>query len=261
LNDIRKLLAVFISIFCIGNVIFSQEKVSTEALLKAFIDDFKKNDIFPENPLEFGIKIHGPKGGEWKIKIDENKKISLEKGLPEKPTFNVISDLKTLVKVRRGEINALTAAGKARSSDKTPMDLEFQEGYTPSVEYIRGVVLPFYFHFFTSGAPEIIPFGEKFSRTVHGANTVPLYYDLGLRTAWYQIKKGMFINKDLKDAANPFNSLFIFTKGKGKGRIGDKILDLKEGRAIFVPAGVIHQFWTENEDILEMILIMFGEGA
>ena|GEM_PF-3460163 len=118
LNNIRKLIAIVISIFCIGNVIFSQEKVSTEALLKAFNDDFKKNDIFPENPLEFGIRIHRPKGGEWKIKIDENKKISLEKGLPEKPTFNVISDLKTLVKVRRGEMNALTAAGKARFSDK-----------------------------------------------------------------------------------------------------------------------------------------------
>ena len=260
--NILKLLFISIIAICfIGDVIPSEEKASVEALLKSFIEDYKKNDTFPELPFEFGVKIQGPGGGEWRIRINENKKFSLKKGLPEKPAFYVIADSETLTKVHRGNMNALTAAGKARTSDITPMDVKFQEGYEPPEKYIRSVLLPFYFHFFTRGVPEIIPFGEKYSRVIHGGNAVALYYDLGLRTSWYQVKKGMFINKDLKDAVNPFHSLFICIKGKGKGRIGDKILDLKEGMAIFIPAGMIHQFWTDGEDILDMILIMFGEGA
>jgi hypothetical protein len=261
MNILKILLVSFISVCCIGDIIPSEEKVSVEALLKSIIEDYEKNDAFPELPFEFGIKIQEPYGGEWGIRVNEDKKISLKKGLSEKPTFFVTADFNSLHKVYRGEMNALTAAGKARGTDITPMDILFQEGYKPSEKYIRSVLLPFYFHFFTRSVPEIIPFGDKYSRVIHGGNAVVLYYDLGLRTSWYQLKKGMFINKDLKDAVNPFHSLFICIKGKGRGRIGDKILDLKEGMAIFVPAGMIHQFWTEGEDVLDMILIMFGEGA
>ena len=71
----------------------------------------------------------------------------------------------------------------------------------------------------------------------------------------------MFINKDLKDAVNPFPTLFIFIKGEGKGRLGEKTISLNEGMSIFVPEGMIHQFWTESEKGLEFIIIMFGKGA
>jgi hypothetical protein len=36
---------------------------------------------------------------------------------------------------------------------------------------------------------------------------------------------------------------------------------LREGRTVFVPAGMIHQFWTDTAEGLEFVIIMFGEGA
>ena len=87
------------------------------------------------------------------------------------------------------------------------------------------------------------------------------YYEKGLRTAWYQVKKGMKINENLEEATNPFPSLFIMTKGEGQALLGDKTISLKAGLTLFVPAGMIHQFWTESDSGLEFIIIMFGEGA
>jgi mannose-6-phosphate isomerase-like protein (cupin superfamily) len=51
---------------------------------------------------------------------------------------------------------------------------------------------------------------------------VIFYYEQGLRTAWAQIKKGM---------------------------------------AVYIPAGMAHQVWNEDEEPAECILIMFGKGA
>jgi mannose-6-phosphate isomerase-like protein (cupin superfamily) len=45
------------------------------------------------------------------------------------------------------------------------------------------------------------------------------------------------------------------------GRLGENAMPLKEGMAVFVPAGMIHQFWTESDSGLEFVIIMFGEGA
>jgi len=158
-------------------------------------------------------------------------------------------------------MNALTAAGRARMSDKSPLDIGFMEGFAPEPDFLSNVMLPLGFHFFTRGRPEIIPFGEEYSRFVHGGNTVLFYYQKGIRTGWYQVKKGMMINRDLQDAVNPFPTLFVITRGEGQGRLGDLTLDLEAGMTLFVPPGMIHQFWTESESGMEFIIIMFGEGA
>jgi mannose-6-phosphate isomerase-like protein (cupin superfamily) len=55
--------------------------------------------------------------------------------------------------------------------------------------------------------------------------------------------------------------LFVITKGEGQGRLGDKTIPLHEGMTVFVPAGMVHQFWTESDEGLELIIIMFGKGA
>jgi mannose-6-phosphate isomerase-like protein (cupin superfamily) len=235
------------------------ERPDAEAILRSFCADFARNDDLPAQPFEFGIKLLGDSPEAWTIIIRE-KAVHLQRGLPKKPSFVVTSDIETLEKVYRGEMNALTAICRADDSEKTPMDIELEEGYRPSEEEIRNVIPRIYFHFFTRGKPEIVSFGEAFSRLVHGANNVLIYGEKGLRLSWYQVKKGLFINKE-STHMNPFPSFFIFTKGKGKGRIGDKLLDIREGMSILVPPGTVHQFWTEGEDILEMILVMFGEKA
>lgn len=71
----------------------------------------------------------------------------------------------------------------------------------------------------------------------------------------------MKINADPEMANNPFPTLFIMIKGQGMGRLGEKTMALKERMTVFVPAGMFHQFWTESEEGLEFVIIMFGEGA
>lgn len=245
---------------------FSRAKepvLNIENILEEFVNDYEKNDKLPGEPIVFGIQINGEKKNEWTVSIDANlqDKVVLKKGLPTQPTFYLVTDAGTLRKIFNSELNALTAAGRARMSDKTPLDFKFMEGYQASVDFIYEVMLPLGFHFFTRGKPEIVPFGEEYSRLVHGGHAVVFYYQKGLRTGWYKIKKGMVINKDLKDAVNPFPTLFIFIKGEGSGRLGEKTISLHEGMTIYVPAGMIHQFRTESEKGLEFIIIMFGKGA
>lgn len=237
--------------------------LDTEAILKEFIADYAENDRLPEAPLVFGMHITGPDESRWTIAIDADRSppVTLSGGLPDVPAFVCVTDRDTLNKIYRGEINALTAAGRARMSDKAPLDFEFIHGFQPDPAFLSEVMLPLGFHFFTRGKPEIIFFGEDHSRFVHGGNAVIFYYQQGLRTGWYQVKKGMKINADLDDAVNPFPTLFVFTKGKGQGRLGEKTIPLQEGMSVFVPPGMIHQFWTEEDDGLEFIIIMFGEGA
>lgn len=254
--------------FCVLNLPVSTAKAKEssppiENMLRGFVNDYEKNDKLPESPISFGIHITGDEGGKWTVSINkENQdKVTLTKGFPSQPTFYLVTDAITIRKIFNGEMNALTAAGRARMSDKTPMNFGFMEGFQASMEFISDVMMPLGFHFFNREKPEIIPFGEEYSRIIHGGHSVLFYYQKGLRTAWYKIKKGMFINKDLKDAVNTFPTLFIFTKGKGQGRLGDKTIPLHEGIAIFVPADMVHQFWTESDEGLEFIIIMFGKGA
>lgn len=232
-------------------------------ILNHFIADYAENDELPESPISFGMLITHPIEERWTISIDSSspQKVSLKKGFPAEPSFYLKTDFITLKKIFDGKLNALTAVGRARMTDKTPLDIGFMEGFQPSMDFIYGTLMPLGFHFFNRGKPEIIPFGEEYSRTIHGANAIIFYYQQGLRTGWYQVKKGMKINEDPELAKNPFPTLFIMIKGKGMGRLGEKTMPLKEGMTVFVPAGMIHQFWTESEAGLEFIIIMFGEGA
>ncbi len=261
MRGLRRFLVEFM-IILVANLgcIYAQEKLSAEAMLEDFVRDYIANDSVPESPLQFGIKISGAGGGEWTVKIDGPEKVFLERGLPAKPSWFVISDLETLTRVYQGDLNALTGIVRASDEDKTPMDVQFQEGYKATDDDIRIIIPQVYFHFFTRGKPEIVLFGESYSRLVHGANNVLIYGEKGLRLSWYQIKKGLAINRN-SEHTNPFPSFFIFIKGKGKARIGDKFLDVKEGMAVLVPAGTVHQIWTEGDDVLEMVLVMFGKGA
>ena len=134
------------------------------------------------------------------------------------------------------------------------------EEVQPTPEFIEKIV-SLAFHFFNRGSPEFIHFGENYSRFIHGGNAVVFYYTKGLRTAWYQIKKGMIVNENEKDQVNPFPTLFICTRGEGKAKLGDNSFTLKEGTTVLIPAGMSHMLWNERDSPFEGIIIMFGEGA
>jgi len=259
-------LAVLLPIFAFSS---TQEEISPERtpeeILQSFAEDFGL-DPFASEPITFGVRVRGEGGGDWHIvvegKAEDEKRaaVALNKGFPAQPIGYYNLDIDTLRKIDRNELSVLTGMGKARSSDIAPVEFDVVEGFAPDPEYWERLA-PFTFHFWTRGIPEIIKFDRTYSRVVHGGNVVLFYYERGLRTAWYQIEEGQHINKDPKDQTNPFPSMFIITRGKTQAKIGGVERTIKEGEMLFVPAGISHEFWNDNEEPCECIIIMFGKGA
>ena len=234
-----------------------------EEILRSYVEDFRSDPAAAE-PITFGIRIKGE--GEWYVAVLGKKEeagssqVELNKGLPSNPSVIYTLDLTTLRKIDSGDINALTAMGKARGSDPSPMDIEFMPGFKPDAGFFARFI-PFTFHFWTRGFPEIVNFGKQHSREVHGANMVILYYQKGLRSGWGHIEKGQHINKDPKDQSNPFPTMAIGFRGKAVAKIGGKEVILQAGQMLFIPAGVSHEVWNPYDEPAEFILLMFGEGA
>ena len=236
-----------------------------EDILRAYVEDFRSDPAAAES-MTFGIRVSGVGGGEWQVVVggakegEKNFPVELRPGLPSNPAPFYTLDLVTLRKIDAGEVNALTAMGRARASDPAPMDIEFMEGFQPDARFVARF-LPLSFHFWTRGFPETVSFGKSHSRQVHGANMIVFYYQEGLRTAWAQIDKGQHVNEDPKDQTNPFPAMFIGIRGKAVAKIGGREVILNAGEMAFIPAGVSHEAWNPYDEPAEVILIMFGEGA
>lgn len=235
---------------------------SVEEILLSFVEDFR-SDPAAREPMVFGIVVKGSDVEVWHVAASgfrENGEVELHRGLPDSPTALYTLDLATLEKIDRGEMNALTAMGKARASDMTPMDISFMPGFIPGPDFF-GRFIPFTFHFWTRGFPEVVHFGKPHSREVHGANAVIFYYQRGLRSAWAQVEKGQHVNRDPKDQSNPFPTMAIGIRGRAVAIIGGVELELQAGQMVFIPAGVTHEVRNPYDEPAEIILLMFGEGA
>jgi mannose-6-phosphate isomerase-like protein (cupin superfamily) len=254
---------LLVMFFCASN----EEKAprSAEEILRSYVEDFRADPATGE-PMTFGLRVKDLDQGEWHVAVGGKKEASgkyqveLHRGLPSVPSVIYSSDLATLRRIDGGEINALTAMGRARASDRTPMDIELMDGFEPSPDFF-GRLIPFTFHFWTRGFPETVSFGKQHSREVHGANMVVLYYQKGLRSAWAQVEKGQYVNRDPKDQTNPFPTMIIGIRGKAVAKIGGKEITLQAGQMAFIPAGVSHEAWNPYDEPAEIILLMFGEGA
>jgi len=155
----------------------------------------------------------------------------------------------------------MTAMGRAKMTDPAPMDFGFANDFQLTPEAMA-TLLPFTFHFWTKGQPEIVSFGElEQARVVHGAYATLFYYQSGLRSGYYRIEKGQHINADESDQTSPFPSLFILIDGAMDCRIGGRAMSLEGKQTVLVPAGVTHEFWNPHDTPAEFILNMFGEGA
>lgn len=238
---------------------------SAAEILRSYVEDFRSDPAAAE-PVTFGIKVNGEGGGEWQVEVSGEKegsggfRVELRDGLPSSPAAVFVLDLPALRKMESGEINALTAMGRARSSDPAPMDIEFTSGFQPDAGFIARF-LPFTFHFWTRGTPETVSFGKRQSREVHGASMVVFYYQEGLRSAWGLIEKGQHVNKDPNDQTNPFPTIFIGIRGRAAAKIGGREVTLQAGQMAFIPAGVSHEVWNPYDEPAEVIILMFGEGA
>lgn len=235
---------------------------SVEQIIQSYVEDFR-SDRFAAEPAEFGIRV--PDTGEWHVQVAGKKsgdrwQVKLKQGPSPNPTFCYKVDARTLMAIDAGQMNALTAQGKAFIGDYTPMSIVQMEGYEPTMEQYAAIN-PLSFHFWTRGFPEIIPFGKGMTRKAHGSNFVVFYYEKGLRTAWYRVEPGERVRDNPNEMAAPFPMMAIATKGTTVGEVDGRRVTLSEGQTVFIPAHVDHKWWNESNTAAEAVLIMFGEGA
>lgn len=179
---------------------------------------------------------------------------------PESFDWGFETDLQTLQLLDTGSLNALTAMAQARASDPVPLDVRLPEDFSANDE-IRSYYIPLTLHFWNRSWPETIRFGDGFTRLVHGANTTVLVYDQGLRTAWYQLMPGMHINAEHVDQTNNFDTAIVVTRGRFTGKIDGEERAFQEGETILVPAGVTHEFYADESEYGEFIILMWGDNA
>lgn len=170
------------------------------------------------------------------------------------------TDLETLQRMDDGSLNALTAMGQARASDSIPLDIRLPDNFSDD-DKVRSYYIPLTLHFWNREWPETVLFGDGLTRSVHGANTTVLVYDQGLRTAWYQLRPGMHINADQADQINDFDTAIVVTRGSFGGRVNGIERAFREGETVLIPAGVAHEFYADDSEYGEFVILMWGENA
>ena len=204
--------------------------------------------------------VAGAGGGKFHIVLTNAAGGELHPGIPDRYDIGFELNIETLRRLDCGELNALTAMAQARSNDPIPLKPKTPASFAWTPE-ARGFLLPFFFHFWQREWPETVRFGDGTTRKVHGGNTTVFYYDRGLRSSWYQLKPGAHINADTADQVNDFASFVIATRGHFQARLGGQERTLHEGQAVFIPMGMTHEFWANQTQYGEFVLLMFGEGA
>lgn len=228
-------------------------------ILQRYVEAWRGPDEMTlDNTLTVGFRFSGPGGGEYHAVFSPDGRAALADGLPDS-TFHFHGDMAILRRLDRGELSAMTAMGRARMSDPAPLDIGLPPGgWTPETQ---AVLLPFTFHFWNRSWPEVARFGDGTTRRVHGGEAAILYYQPGLRTAFYQLEQGMHVNEEASDQTNPFPSLFVVIRGAIDAHLDGLPRTLHEGEAVLVPAGMTHEFFVGSGGYGEMIMIAFGEGA
>ena len=253
---------LLVTTFCDQGLFAQDSSKEILSILQGYATDYEQ-DVMLTRDVVFGVKVDDQF---WQVqataKTDSTPaRVVVAPGKPAKPTFYFFTDLTTLKKINQGKLNALTGAAKAFHTDAAPFDADVMEGFVPGPDFMP-TLFSVFFHFWTKGSPEVIPYGIDYTRFTHGAQASIFYYQQGFRSGYVAIKKGQHANKDEKSKTNPFPTLLIAIKGEGQMIINGNRGPFKEGQAILIPAGVTHEILNpDHEAPLECILLMFGEGA
>lgn len=227
------------------------------AALTRFASDYA-NDAYNDRPVTFGVQIGGDRW--WTVSVAPGQPGRVTPGQPSTPTFYFsFDDGELLGRIDAGDTNALTSMVAAREGDHVPMDFNAMEGYRPDVAWL----VPFVFHFWTRGEPEVISFDAGSSRVAHGGQMNVLYYLPGyMRSAVVELRPGQHANEEPGvDQEDPFPNMVVMMRGSVTARVGGREFELREGQAIYIRPNVPHEFWNAGNDSTWFVWLAFGEGA
>lgn len=250
------------------------QEVSTEAILKSFAESYRNDPMAMSTT--FGIKVVDDW---WHVTVERVEepyavgkqkqytfhnygphKVKLLAGKPAQATWYFrFSDRATLDKINEKVWTAGTAVAKSTPSDEVAMDIEDMDGFKSSQQAtaLAYVTLE---HFWKKDAAEIARFSRDSSLPSHGAAIVSLYTMKDKRIAWFSLGKEEVANGERGLDKSQVPNLFIITKGRGKGLIGDEEIDLEPGMSVFVGPYVKHVLYNLNDEPLEGILVLFGDN-
>lgn len=213
-------------------------------------------DIQPE--LESGfVDRTRPALESWNVTVTPEGQVILAPGPGRDLTYIVFTTRTGLRAMDEGRFNVMTSQLRARSSD--PSYIEYTRA--PGIELTPAVSARIrqFIHFFDTSVPHRYLLSRDHARMVHGAAVVGLYYYPGLRSAWYEVRKGMRLNEP--GDTNPSDQAFIFVSGNGFAKIGDRTVPVKAGESYYIPPGSDHVVWTESDEPLQLVWMAWGKGA
>ncbi len=82
---------------------------------------------------------------------------------------------------------ALTVVVNAFQSDFAPFEVDVMQGFVTDQNFIP-TLFSVFFHFWTRGTPQIIPYGMGFTRFTHGAQASIFYYQPDFRSGYVAVK-------------------------------------------------------------------------
>ncbi len=170
----------------------------------------------------------------------------------------ITSELEVYKKIYSGELNAMTAVGRASIYDPAPLDFTLENGMTMGqINWNRA-----YFNlinFFNVDPNNKTILSREHARKIHGAHAVALFYTTGYRSAYYSIMKGETLNES--GEKDPFNQSFIIISGSGYAKIGEETFEIKANEAYYIKPDIEHKVWTDSEEGVTLIWNAWGSEA
>lgn len=233
---------------------------TTEKILKDMARDYRHDATVEDFVVGFDVD-----GERWLLTAKRNEspphKVELSSGFPDYPIAYWSMSAETLRRLDSG-MTGETATQRARADDPRLMFLDRTENFPAfmfSSEY-WAQMMEFKVHFFAKGVPEIVPLGEEYAVDSHGARIAGIHYAPKLSVFWLHIRPGDKVNDEADMETNPFETIWIATKGKTKVLVDGKERDFEEGNVLFIPKDVTHKFWNPYESPMEGVMILFGPG-
>jgi mannose-6-phosphate isomerase-like protein (cupin superfamily) len=250
----------------------TQERAEATSIFQKLATDYRNDPMAISG--QFGIKLADQF---WTVTIERKETsskrgrlvdhefgphtVSLQNDKPETPTFiYIIASMRVLRLIADGTVNAGTAAMQSFGSDQVGVETGTVNGY----EWTSGGEARMYHHmshFFTTGIPEITVFGPENSLETHGAQMTALHFMKGFRVGYFSMQPQQTVNEDIRLQKGQMPNLFIITRGRGKGYLGDQEIDLKPGMSVYVAPFVRHEFTAVGDEPMEGIVILYGDNS